>query len=128
MGERLELELPADESAIVHARRAVEQVEALERHPDARFAIRVLVSELCTNTIKHGGRGGGRIRLALEVRRDRVRVEIADRGHGFDPDAVTMPTADATSGRGLALLDRLAERWGVERAGESRVWFELPLS
>jgi len=127
MGQRLELDLPADEAAIVSARRAVDQVEALERHPDARFAIRVLVSELCTNAIKHGGRGGGRIRLALEVKRDRVRVEIADRGRGFDPDVVTMPGAEATSGRGLALLDRLSERWGVERGGGSRVWFELPL-
>ena len=123
---RLELYLPADESAIVQARRAVEQIDALAAYPDARFAVRVLVSELFSNGVKYGGRGG-RIRLELEVRDDCVHVEIGDRGHGFDPETVTMPNEDATSGRGLALLDRLAERWGVERGGENRVWFELAL-
>jgi len=123
---RLELYLPADESAIVQARRAVERVAALADYPDAQFAVRVLVSELFTNGVKYGGRGG-RIRLELEVRADCVHVEIGDRGRGFDPATVTMPGEDATSGRGLALLDQLAARWGVERGGESRVWFELPL-
>ena len=123
---RLELSFPADESAIVQARRAVEEVDALSEYPDARFAIRVLVSELFTNGVKYGG-AGGRIRLGLEVRDDTVRVEIGDRGRGFDPDKVAMPGQDATSGRGLALLDRMASRWGVERNGETRVWFEILL-
>jgi anti-sigma regulatory factor (Ser/Thr protein kinase) len=122
----LELYLPAEESAIVQARRAIERVDTLEDYPEAQFAVRILVSELFTNGVKHGG-PGDRIRLELELRADCVHVEIGDRGRGFEPAAVTMPDADATSGRGLALVDRLAERWGVERNGESHVWFELPL-
>lgn len=122
----MELYLPADESAIVQARRAVERVDALANYPDAQFAVQILVSELFTNGVKYGARGG-RIRLMLDVRDDCVRVEIGDRGRGFDPATVAMPGEDATSGRGLALLDRLAERWGVERGGENRVWFELLL-
>ena len=126
MGQRLELYLPADESAIVQARRAVDRVTALAGYPDAQFAVRVLVSELFTNGITHGG-GGGRIRLALEMQPECVHVEIGDRGRGFDADSIAMPDEDATSGRGLALLDRLAERWGVESGGETRVWFDLAL-
>jgi anti-sigma regulatory factor (Ser/Thr protein kinase) len=126
MASVLELYLPAEESAIVQARRAIERVEALEDYPDAKFAARILVSELFTNGVKHGG-PGDRIRLELELRADCVHVEIGDRGRGFEPEAVTMPDEEATSGRGLALVDRLAERWGVARNGESRVWFELPL-
>jgi anti-sigma regulatory factor (Ser/Thr protein kinase) len=122
----LELYLPAEESAIMQARRAIEHVEALEDYPDAKFAVRILVSELFTNGVKHGG-PGDRIRLELELRSDCVHVEIGDRGRGFEPAPVTMPGEDATSGRGLALVDRLAERWGVARNGESHVWFELPL-
>jgi len=38
-----------------------------------------------------------------------------------------MPDEKATSGRGLALLDSLADRWGVTRSSEHRVWFELEL-
>ena len=122
----LELYLPAEESAIGQARRAIERVDALDKYPETLFAVRILVSELFTNGLEHGG-PGERIRLELEVRSDCVHVEIGDRGRGFEPFAVSMPDGEATSGRGLALLDRLADRWGVERNGESHVWFELPL-
>lgn len=126
MSQRLELYLPADESAIAQARHAVDRVDGLSGYPDAHFAVRVLVSELFTNGIKYGARGG-RIRLALEIQPECVHVEIGDRGRGFDADVVATPDDDATSGRGLVLLDRLAERWGVERGGETRVWFDLAL-
>ena len=36
-----------------------------------------------------------------------------------------MPDAEAESGRGLAFLDALADRWGVVHNGETCVWFEL---
>ncbi len=38
-----------------------------------------------------------------------------------------MPDEDAESGRGLAFLDAIADRWGVIRDGENCVWFELDL-
>ena len=40
---------------------------------------------------------------------------------------VSMPDEDAESGRGLAFLDAIADRWGVIRDGENCVWFELDL-
>jgi len=124
--ERFRLTLPAETAALVEARHAVEHVDALNDFPETQFALRVLVSELFANGIKYGG-GGGRITLELEVRDDCVHVEIGDRGDGFDPTGVSMPDEEATSGRGLALLDSLANRWGVTRSGEHRVWFELEL-
>jgi hypothetical protein len=30
-------------------------------------------------------------------------------------------------GHGLKIVDGAANRWGVERAGATRVWFELPM-
>ncbi|MBA2297414.1 MAG: ATP-binding protein [Actinobacteria bacterium] len=118
--------MPVNRAAIVQARRAVEQVDALAGYPEAQFALRVLVSELFANGIKYGG-DGGRISLELEVRDDCVHVEISDGGDGFEPAAVSMPGEEATSGRGLALLDSLADRWGVTHSGEHRVWFDLEL-
>ena len=123
---RLDLSFPADTSALVEARRAVEHLDALSEFPKAQFAVRVLVSELLANGIKYGG-AGDRITLELEVRNACVHVEIGDRGEGFDPSGVSMPDGEATSGRGLALLDSLADRWGVTRSGEHRVWFDLEL-
>ena len=50
---------------------------------------------------------------------------MVDGGDGFAaPEA---PAPDATSGRGLALIDALAGRWGIEK-GSTHVWFELDAS
>jgi len=126
--EKLELCLPASKAAIGQARRFVDRLEALDDHQDARFAVRLLVSELFTNAVKYGSRReGSRIRLSVTVTDTLVRVEIGDRGRGFAEGATTMPDADAESGRGLAFLDALANRWGVVSNGETCVWFELDL-
>lgn len=126
MAAGLELSLPATETAIAQARQAVEGVPALAAHAEARFVVRLLVSEVFTNAVKYGARDA-LIRLSLDVRETTVRAEVGDRGRGFLADAIEMPGEDAESGRGLAFLDALAHRWGVERNGETCVWFELDL-
>jgi len=125
---KLELYLSASEAAIGQARAFVDRLEALDDHQDARFATRLLVSELFTNAVKYGSRReGSRIRLSVEITDTDVRVEIGDRGRGFAPETRTMPDGEAESGRGLAFLDALADRWGVINNSETCVWFEVRL-
>lgn len=125
-GARLELYLPATETAIGQARAFVDRLEALDPHEDVRFAVRLLVSELFTNAVKYGSRREeSRIRLTVAVTDTHVRGEVGDRGRGFAEGETTMPGGDAESGRGLAFLDALANRWGIVRDGETCVWFEL---
>jgi anti-sigma regulatory factor (Ser/Thr protein kinase) len=123
---KLELYLPASEPAIGQARAFVDRLEALDAHHEVRFAVRLLVSELFTNSVKYGARhDGARIRLFVAVTEAQVRVEIGDHGRGFAEADTSMPDPEAESGRGLAFLDALADRWGVVRNGETCVWFEL---
>jgi anti-sigma regulatory factor (Ser/Thr protein kinase) len=124
---RLELYLPAVGRAVGQARAAVDRLETLDSHPDARFAVRLLVSELFTNAVKYGRPRDARVRVSLAIDDRRVRGEIADHGRGFEQGHVSMPDHDAESGRGLAFLDAIADRWGVIRGGENCVWFELDL-
>lgn len=125
---KLELYLPATEAAISRARAFVDRLEPLDDHADARFAVRLLVSELFTNAVKYGSRrADARVRLLVAVSDARVRAEIGDTGRGFTGEHASMPDVDAESGRGLAFLDALADRWGVVHNGESCVWFELDL-
>ena len=125
---KLELYLPATEAAIRQARGFIDRLESLDPHQNARFAVRLLVSELFTNAVKYGSRReGSRVRLLVAVTDTHVRVEIGDRGRGFAEGETSMPDAEAESGRGLAFLDALADRWGIVRNGESCVWFELDL-
>lgn len=104
------------------ARRLARQ--ALGDVPDeVREVAELLVSELVTNALLHA-----RPPLVLRVGRadGRVRVEVAD----GDP---TLPAlkpygVHAGTGRGLLLVERLADRWAAHRsAGGKVVWFELDL-
>jgi anti-sigma regulatory factor (Ser/Thr protein kinase) len=69
--------------------------------------IALVVSELLTNSLVHGG-GGGTLRTWMEG--ERVVHEVTDRGHIADPAAGTqLPPGDQPSGRGLWLIDHLAD-------------------
>jgi anti-sigma regulatory factor (Ser/Thr protein kinase) len=87
--------------------------------------IRLLVSELVTNSVRHAA-AAGRELVRLDVVRSggTVRVEVSDGGTGFRP-RVRTKAHDEPGGWGLHLVDRLADRWGVEAGRRTRVWFEL---
>ncbi|MDX3801894.1 ATP-binding protein [Streptomyces sp. AK04-3B] len=86
----------------------------------------LLVSELVTNAVVHTGCPAV-LRLSLPggaAEPSIVRLEVAD-----SSDRAPVPRCagdEATGGRGLALVDGLADRWGwsVEGAGK-RIWCEL---
>jgi anti-sigma regulatory factor (Ser/Thr protein kinase) len=52
-----------------------------------------------------------------------VRVAVTDQGAGFEPQG--RPTSGDRSGWGLMMVDRLADRWGVELGSGTEVWFEM---
>ena len=85
--------------------------------------LRLLVTELVTNSVKHTA--ARTIELTVRVGRSAVLTEVSDAGPGFDPQKTRSPSNDHT-GWGLFLVERLAERWGVDKdGGATRVWFEL---
>jgi anti-sigma regulatory factor (Ser/Thr protein kinase) len=86
-------------------------------HPadsDLSCTVALLVAELAGNAVRHGRVPGRdfRLRLALDARR--VRVEVADASSTPPPTVVEAPAPDEVSGRGLVLVDVLADRWGTE--------------
>lgn len=98
-----------------------ETLEALEvPEPPLDNAI-LLGNELVTNAVKHA-RTRFDVRLAAD--HGRVRVEVSDSDTGSA--RLRSAGADDTSGRGLAIVDLIADRWGVEeRADGKAVWVEL---
>jgi anti-sigma regulatory factor (Ser/Thr protein kinase) len=87
----------------------------------------LLVSELVTNSLRHG-RSPQPIELHLQVNPDgSLRAEVVDLGEGFagPPEGVRFPGQVATSGWGLYLVERIAHRWGVIEDGPTTVWFEV---
>jgi anti-sigma regulatory factor (Ser/Thr protein kinase) len=91
-----------------------------------RQRLALLLSELVTNAIQHGGAGPHEtIQVRLSSTPKRVRVEVHDPGaRGETP---TDRLEAETGGYGLLLVDRLADGWGREQSntGGSLAWFEL---
>jgi anti-sigma regulatory factor (Ser/Thr protein kinase) len=124
MARTLHTRLPLGPAAGVRARRSLESFRPyLDRH--SFEALRLLVTELVNNSLKHSGRPeGDPIDLRVEVAAGRVRAEVVDQGTAAP---VIHPGDDGhrESGWGLFLLDRLAEDWGFTSGGPTRVWFEM---
>ena len=86
----------------------------------------LLVSELVTNAVKYGPEHG-EIQLIVGADGERMRFTVHDTGAGPLPAMRPMDRLPHEGGgHGLRLVDRVSDRWGVER-GSTRVWFELDL-
>ncbi len=109
-------------TAIGRARHDVEDALAVAA-VDSRTSgdVLLLVSELVTNAVRHAR--GKRFEVRLEVRPDALRLEVHDQGAGFVPEIA--PSDDGTGGYGLYIVDRLADRWGVERDPSGVIWLEV---
>jgi len=120
--ETLTLRLAGDDQAPARVRRALESLE--NALGDARSDVALLVSELVTNSIRHGGgRPGAAIEVVATAAPEMVRVEVADSGPGFD--AAEVHHERPIGGYGLKLVEKLTNRWGITQNAESRVWFEI---
>ena len=121
----LRLQLAGGSDAAATARRALEPLRRSLAERDLE-TVRLLVTELVTNSVRHAH--ASRIDLLLRLLESRVRVEVSDPGTGFDG----RPRGrghDDEGGWGLLLVDALADSWGVNSSnGSTRVWLELRVS
>jgi serine phosphatase RsbU (regulator of sigma subunit)/anti-sigma regulatory factor (Ser/Thr protein kinase) len=115
----------SDARALADARRFVSRTLETWQLSDALdFDVVLSVSELTTNAINHGALP---IRVRLRRQRHHVMLEVRDSGTGVP--AIRQSEPDDVSGRGLLIVSRVCERWGVRSgpAGKT-VWaqFRLP--
>jgi anti-sigma regulatory factor (Ser/Thr protein kinase) len=84
----------------------------------------LLISELVTNAVVHTGCPAVLRMLFPAAPAEPVRVEVADRSQA--PPAPRHAERDETGGRGLELVDGLADRWGWRpEAGGKQIWCEV---
>jgi len=126
----IELTLPAQPIAASEARLSL-SVLASQVPRETYEDVRILVTELVTNSVRHSGvanTDSDHVWLGVWTNPECLRVEVADSGEGFEK--VVKPTAsDQLGGWGLQIVDRLTDRWGVKRFNGSRstVWFEIDI-
>lgn len=126
---QVSIEIPVEPEGVAVARDVVSRVVSDLKAAEQRIEdLRLLTSEVVTNALRHAGlRSGDSIAVAVDVSAERVRVEVADHGPGFDPTSLAEPSPETVGGWGLLLVKQLADRWGVIRNNPNFVWFELSL-
>jgi anti-sigma regulatory factor (Ser/Thr protein kinase) len=116
----LSFRLPAVSHSIPLARREVDRLQG-EVDAEQLDVLRLLVSEMVSNSVRHAG-GTVSVDVRLWLGRRSIRLEVEDRGPGF-----RLPRAAPreSGGWGLVIVDRLARRWGVRSGPKTTVWLEL---
>jgi anti-sigma regulatory factor (Ser/Thr protein kinase) len=117
-------EIPNGPHAAAEARRFIESVA--ETIPEPLLdSIRLVATELVTNSYKHAGNPEGHpIEVSLKRQEDRLRLTVIDRSI-FDPTPES--TSEARAGKwGLVIVDQLADGWG--RISEGGIWVEFQLA
>jgi anti-sigma regulatory factor (Ser/Thr protein kinase) len=122
---RQTLSVRARPEAVAEARRwASDVADGLlddRQHSD----LKLIVSEVVTNALRHGAPPGEEIQLVVTPKEAFLCVQVTDPGPGLAPrPRATAP--EENGGYGLFLIEQLTRRWGLTRENRStRVWFEL---
>jgi anti-sigma regulatory factor (Ser/Thr protein kinase) len=123
-GERSTRTLDAVPGAVAEARRWAASVTRGLLDGDQAQSLRLIISELVTNALRHGHEGE-RIDLAVTPKPEFLCVQVTDDGPGLAPRPRALETED-DGGFGLFFVEQLTRRWGVTRENRrTRVWFEL---
>lgn len=116
-----ELQIEPERSNVALARKFV--MDAIHRLGRDRYAdvAELLTSELVTNAVLHAGTP---VHLTVSDEAEGLRVEVTDRSAGAPQRR--RYSAEAATGRGLALVEALASAWGTRVAAPGKtVWFTL---
>lgn len=95
--------------------------------PELVDTTELLATELLTNALQHTAGGAVLTATLLPGPAQRLRVEVRDSLARRPPPRLAQPPDEqGTSGRGLFLVEALADTWGVESQPPGKaVWFEL---
>lgn len=118
-----EVHLKPTQNAPGDARRFVSDV--LDGHAAVESA-KLIISELVTNAVLHGGHDAGRVTVVVghDEKHDRVRLEVSQSKHPGFQYLDQEPGHLGPTGRGLMIVDAVATEWGIDRETGS-VWVVL---
>jgi PAS domain S-box-containing protein len=117
------LELPGEPASAPMARAFAARILSSWGLDNHRELVTQLVSELITNAVRHSD---GPVGLRLRCAQRALYIEVSD-GDTRRPRP-REPAPEDEAGRGLYLVDRLADRWGVRPLPEGKVvWCEVSL-
>ena len=122
--------LPADNEALARVRPCL---EAALQHAGwdglGRFDVLVATTEALVNAITHGSSADGSVGVVFAVGPTAARITVVDRGRGTPatiPWPPQCPSVDAAHGRGLVMIEAVADRVEIEPCdGGTRITMEF---
>ena len=125
MEAEIDLRLAPEPEVVMDARHALDRLADL-LPPEKLEYVRLVVSELVTNSILHAGLSPeDQISLTVTVSASSVRGKVCDPGPGFEAPSEPYPRSDLSGGWGLPIVETVSDRWGVEQNRHTCVWFEI---
>ena len=131
--QSITLTIPAKPEYITLGRLALTGIARLRAEPMSQEVLgdlKLALTEACTNSVRHAyGDAGGLVEIVYELHSDRLVVEVADHGEGFEPPAGTAGlVADeelAEGGLGIAIIKALSDEFEIREGdrGGSRLRF-----
>ncbi len=114
------LTIPAKPEYITLSRLALSGLSRVRPLADETLAdLKLALTEACSNSVRHAyDDEGGHVSISFELRDDRLIVEVADDGTGFEPELARSNGDDvelSEGGLGIAIIRSIADE--VEIAG-----------
>jgi serine/threonine-protein kinase RsbW len=107
------LTIPAKAEYITLSRLALSGLSRVRMFPDDTLAdLKLALTEACSNSVRHAYDGGeGHVDISFELHDDRLVVEVADDGSGFEPEGAGRDEgAELTEGGlGIAIIRSIAD-------------------
>ena len=114
----MRLTIPAKPEYITLSRLALAGLSRVRAFPDETLAdLKLALTEACSNSVRHAYENGeGHVDISFELRDDRLIVEVADDGTGFEPEQSTKDEDDMLSegGLGIAIIRSIADEVEID--------------
>jgi serine/threonine-protein kinase RsbW len=118
------LTIPAKPEFITLCRLALTGLSQLRPLSDETLAdLKLALTEACSNSVRHAYAGGGEgvVEIVYELYTDRLVIEVADDGRGFEHGrALTGEEALAEGGLGIAIIRALADELEIGERSDGR--------
>jgi serine/threonine-protein kinase RsbW len=129
--QSITLTIPAKPEYITLGRLALTGIARLRAEPlspEVLGDLKLALTEACTNSVRHAyADGDGVVEIVYELHADRLVVEVADHGGGFEPPTELRVDDDelAEGGLGIAIIEALSDEFEIREGdrGGSRLRF-----
>jgi serine/threonine-protein kinase RsbW len=117
------LTIPAKPEYITLTRLALTGIARLHPLTDETLAdLKLALTEACSNSVRHAyGEGDGSVEIRYELHADRLVIEVADNGEGFDPAEAESEDDDLSEGGlGIAIIRAIADELEIRARDDGR--------